>query len=339
MQTPHSQRTSVFRAVKWRVRLVLKWLSDSSVCCHLSKILFRILFRLLGEEIRTAIPVSSLKGNRVLILAPHIDDEVIGCFGAMKSYLDRGRPVWIAYLTRSQKKGSKRTEEHVALERKQEAKEVAEALGIATDNLYFLEGEDGNLAGSEVSADLRKVVEKVQPDTIFLPCPLDSHRDHRAVTQHLLRALDRMDSSHVQLLIYESQSPITIFYGNVLLDISSLVGEKQKILKLFKSQKNSFSFSRHLNEIEGLLYKKSCELFLRSSVEELRAFHQKMERDRKLVENASSFPIPCGTVCGSFWSYLSSYRVKSQLTMLGQSEQDGCVCEDGYKKTDVERSS
>lgn len=233
-------------------------------------IYFKVFFYLNKEEIGGSNQlVEELPGSRVLILAPHIDDETIGCGGAILKYRNRGISPYVCYLTRSQKKGSKASEEEVALERKKEAYLLFERLGLARENMFFLSGRDGDLRGSHIGEELTEVIEKTQPDTIFLPIFLDTHQDHYAANIKLLQVYRKRPDlfKDTEIFLYEAQSPITQLYSNVSLDISEQYEEKMDLLKVFKSQKTDFAFVKNLNRINGLaLGLKQAEVFINMEI-------------------------------------------------------------------------
>ncbi|MGH4120735.1 PIG-L deacetylase family protein [Clostridium sp.] len=211
---------------------------------------------------------NSLEGETIIILAPHIDDDIIGCGGAIMKYLSENKDVYIVYLTNSGKQGSKTEKTKVIEERKLEAIDVAYALNIKKEKLFFLNGEDGDLINSNIDDELQKITDSVNPDTIFMPCFIDSHNDHFAVTEILgrLNTKKRGMFSNVNLYLYESQSPLTPLYSNVFLDITDIYEKKKKLIKLYVSQTSDFKFTYYMSKINGCAFnsKPLCEVYLKT---------------------------------------------------------------------------
>lgn len=97
-------------------------------------------------------------GERILILAPHPDDEVLGCGGLVQAALAQGEEVWIAWMTcgdgpwlgaeEMAKKLRLRSQDYLNLgrRRQEEARAAARVLGVPEDHLFFLGYPDQGLA-------------------------------------------------------------------------------------------------------------------------------------------------------------------------------------------------
>ena len=134
--------------------------------------------------------ISTPPAARVLVLSPHIDDDVIGCGGVLQQHAMAGATVTSVYL------------QDGGPIREAEAHEAAKLIGIS--ELIFLRWglkpttgprhgtRPGTKAEFEVRestiAGLRAVVERVRPDLVYAPFFLDPHPDHAAATR-LLGAL------------------------------------------------------------------------------------------------------------------------------------------------------
>src|SRR5687768_17661592 len=89
--------------------------------------------------------VDQPEGDTILVIAPHPDDDVIGCGGTIRLHILSGHVVYIVYLTDGEK-GIKDFEKVRTIEiRKQEASHAAGLLGVPNDNLFFLHLSDGNV--------------------------------------------------------------------------------------------------------------------------------------------------------------------------------------------------
>ena len=263
---------------------------------------------------------NELSGKNILILAPHIDDDVIGCGGAIIKYLEKGSNVSIVYLTNSGKQGSKSEKTGIISERKNEALDVASKLKLPSSNLYFLQGEDGDLINSDISKNLEEIIKKIKPDTIFTPCIYDTHNDHYATNEILLKVYKNNESffNTIDLFIYETQSPLTGFYSNYAIDISTLMDFKMSLALLYKSQPSTFKFMKDLHKINSLSFSNTSyiELYLKTTFNN----YQKLAND-----NCSNFQqylaikkllIPNGDSRDLIKSFKSSLNVKVKLKDL-----------------------
>lgn len=243
----------------------------------INSVYFPFFFKKLHKELLSRNEFcTELPGENILILAPHIDDEVIGCGGAAIKYKIKGKQVFICYLTDSGKRGSGTDAVEIIKERKSEALNIAEKLHIPPQNLFFLSCSDGNLINEDVKNNLYEVISSIKPDVIFVPCIIDTHMDHYAATVKLLEVYgkDKDILENTTLYLYESQSPLTQFYSNVCLQITDVITEKEKLLSLYKSQKTDFKFVIELNKVNGWAFEKNmfCECFIKTSFKKYNQF-------------------------------------------------------------------
>lgn len=268
-------------------------------------------------ERRRNVITKELEGERILILAPHVDDELIGCGGAMMNYVHREKSVSIAFLTEGAKRSAAMGIQNMSEVREKEAREAASLIGIHKENLYFLHGEDGNLRHSPVENKLKDVIQKVQPDTVFLPVVMDTHIDHRAVSWHLYKVLkdllDKKDYDKLKrLYMYEVQSPITHYYGNVVLDISSNTDRKRSLMLTgYLSQKDLPSFAGLMDQYNGILFDTDgAEIYLRCDINR---FMSVMKENKEDFERESLSLIKLENSMKVISSYLSSKKQKHLL--------------------------
>ncbi|MBM3666510.1 MAG: PIG-L family deacetylase [Actinobacteria bacterium] len=144
------------------------------------------------RAVRSGGPVTGVPPfRRVLVIAPHPDDESLGCAGTMALLSDQGATV--TTLTASDgeaTQGSSLPAEEIARTRRAEAQRAAAEVGASA---HFLGLPDGGLAQhpNELASGLRKAIGELEPEAVFAPWPLDGGSDHRAVAQALAGVLDR----------------------------------------------------------------------------------------------------------------------------------------------------
>jgi len=190
----------------------------------------------------------------VLVIAPHPDDEVIGCGGAIWSRVQRGDRVSVVFLT-SGELGLKHLAQQKAWKiRETEARNAAKILGLA--RFHFLRQPDWMLAGHVAATVqvLRPVVEKERPGVIYLPHPNDGHPDHQASLPILRIALKRCPRLKPELLAYEIWTPLATH--DVVVDISKAMPRKLRALRAHRSQLGEFDYVKAvtgLNQFRGAL--------------------------------------------------------------------------------------
>lgn len=133
------------------------------------------------------------KGDVVaLVIAPHPDDEALGCGGMILRKCRAGQPVHVLYLT----DGSASHPDHPTLSptrlkvlRAEEARRALGILGVDPARIHFLEAKDGSLntVGCEergiLIGQIKAVIHQVVPNEIFLPYRRDGSSEHEAAFQ------------------------------------------------------------------------------------------------------------------------------------------------------------
>lgn len=190
----------------------------------------------------------------VLVIAPHPDDEVIGCGGTVRLRAERGERVAVVFLT-SGELGLKSLPQAQAWKiRENEARQAARILGLA--ELYFLRQPDWMLNKHVPAAAglLRKILTAEKPDVIYLPHPKDGHPDHQATLPILRVALRRQRVLKPEMMAYEIWTPLA--EHDVVTDISAVMPRKLRALRAHRSQLEEFDYARAvsgLNQFRGTL--------------------------------------------------------------------------------------
>jgi LmbE family N-acetylglucosaminyl deacetylase len=124
--------------------------------------------------------------GRALILAPHADDEAIGCGALIARKAAAGTEVVIVIASdgRASKRAAELGGDELARLRRTEAIDAASALGVPQEAVRFLDFEDSTLDQNRTPLlqAITRVAEEVQPDEIYSP-HADQHDDHRALSE------------------------------------------------------------------------------------------------------------------------------------------------------------
>src|SRR5690349_15743306 len=84
-------------------------------------------------------------GSRVMVIAPHPDDETFGCGGAIALHRQLGHPVDIVFLTNGERGIAGKKPDEVSSIRKAEAIRATQIIGVEAAALHFLQLPDGTL--------------------------------------------------------------------------------------------------------------------------------------------------------------------------------------------------
>ncbi len=143
-------------------------------------------------------PLQLSSQGPALVLAPHADDEALGCGALLAARCAAGAEIHVAYFTDGAAGLSKLTSDAraaLALQRRQEAVAAMGTLGLGEDHLHFLNAPDGrlkDLTGTERAhweAALRQLITRVRPAEILLPGRADGSSEHEAMFRLLATAL------------------------------------------------------------------------------------------------------------------------------------------------------
>lgn len=175
--------------------------------------------------------VKHIDAHRVLVLAPHPDDEVFGCGGAIMRHIALHQPVHVIITTDGAHGVDAEERARHVQQRQQESRTAAAVLDYGTPT--FWDYPDRALAyGEKLVNEIVDAIGKTQADLIYAPSVYEIHPDHRALGMAALEAARRC-SNPVQLALYEIGQPIR---PNLLLDISDLAERKMQAMHCFASQ-------------------------------------------------------------------------------------------------------
>lgn len=174
----------------------------------------------------------------VLVIAPHPDDEAIGCAGAILQHVEQGDHVEVLYLTSGEKGCPGRDEAETAATREAEADDAAHILEVAATD--FWREPDGALKVTEDLVNrLVLLLLQAQTDLVYVTHARESHTDHRAAAELVRRALLRLPS--VRCLTYEVWTPLTRY--DRVLDTASYQSTKDTAIRAHASQQRRIDFA------------------------------------------------------------------------------------------------
>ena len=198
-------------------------------------------------------PIERFDESPVLVLAPHSDDEVIGCGGVIARHVRAGATVHVVFMTDgrwgdgslfspglSAAERQQRQSTLVAL-RQEEARCAARLLG--SQHLHFLDLPDGALRVNEQSVALmRERLATIRPQIVYLPFVYDLHEDHWQTNRVFAAAVRQLPPDRaVMVRGYEVWTPLL---ANRVADISDLMPLKREALACFKSQLRDQDYTR-----------------------------------------------------------------------------------------------
>lgn len=118
--------------------------------------------------------------KRVLVVAPHPDDDVIGCGGSIVKHLQNGNDVHVVYCTDTTDiDTATMSREDYRLQRLPEIRVAAVTLGLKPENLTILDHAPWKFDPERLRFDILQVTRQVKPSILYIPHEKDSHIDHQ----------------------------------------------------------------------------------------------------------------------------------------------------------------
>jgi len=196
--------------------------------------------------------------HTVLVVAPHPDDETLGCGGTLLRLAAQGARLGWLIVTGM-------TEQYTDAQRQQRADTVAkvtEAYGFA--EVYPLDkptAELDTLPMSELIEGIGTVFADFQPDWLLLPHSGDAHSDHRVVFDACVACSKWFRYPSIKrVMSYETLSetdaalPVSgwpVFQPNYFINIGEQLSRKLEIMELYDSELGEFPFPRSRVALEA----------------------------------------------------------------------------------------
>lgn len=211
----------------------------------MKKFFIKKLYKILLNRIYNPFIINNVKpielipneGDKYLVIAPHPDDESIGCGGIMSVYPDLFD---VLCLTHGDENDIRKTEMQNAMN----------YAGIK--NLTMLNIRDKHIIDGQNEFDKFDIGKY---DIIFIPYIFDQHKDHKAVSLLLLNKLKHCNYKRtLKIAYYEVWSAINMPLAYV--NISNVIENKKNMINCHKSQiasKNYADKITALNSYRGLL--------------------------------------------------------------------------------------
>ena len=196
---------------------------------------------------------------RVLVIAPHPDDEVLGCGGTIVRHAKQGDSVYVCIVTKAY--APDWSEEFL----KNRPLEIAESNKILNiTRTYFLDYPTVKLdtiPQKELNEAIAKVVSEISPQVLYVPHRGDLTTDHRLVFDAAMVVVRPKPVAVIKrVLSYETLSetewaapfPESAFMPNVYVDISDALETKLKAMAAYKTELKEYPHPRSLEAISAL---------------------------------------------------------------------------------------
>jgi len=189
--------------------------------------------------------ISQPAGEKVLVLAPHPDDETLGCGGTIRLLLESKKSVKVIFLTSGDKADVshpaacvKHSLEHTtdySVMREKEAVKALKVLGVTDYEFMRFPDRELHKYFKSVHERLLQIIKGYLPDTIYSPSPIELNPDHRTAAA-LSFGIQRTGTENCRperIIFYEVTTPLR---PNMLIDITSAYRRKKRAIKKYRTQ-------------------------------------------------------------------------------------------------------
>jgi len=203
------------------------------------------------------------KKKRVLIVAAHPDDEILGCGGTIAKLVKKGYEVYTLILgegiTSRDKIRDRKKREKEILELKKQIHKANKILGVKEIFCFdFPDNRFDSVDFLDIVKTIEEIKNNIKPDIVFTHSKADLNIDHRITYKAVLTAMRPLPSESVKLIYSfeilsstEWNYPLS-FSPNVYFDIENTLNLKIEAMKEYKGELREYP---HPRSVEGIKIK------------------------------------------------------------------------------------
>ncbi len=203
--------------------------------------------------------------NKVLFIAPHPDDETLGCGGTILKHAHQGDEIHWLVLTTT--KDSTLFDKAYHLKREEELKHINKFYNFDSFvQLDFKTAELDSYSKKDLIDVVKKEIININPCVIYLPFSEDPHSDHRIsfeVLESICKKfrLKKLKSIRAYETLSETNHDLNrkSFKPNLWIDISEFLDEKIKAMEIYTSEYGEHPFPRSKKSIKALAILRGSE--------------------------------------------------------------------------------
>lgn len=196
---------------------------------------------------------------KILVIAPHPDDETLGCGGILFKHKAEGDEIYWLIVTGISKDTGWAND--AVIKRDNEMNSVSKKYGFSdVFNLRLPTTKIDTLPLSDLIGKITDVYKNIKPDVIYMPFAYDVHTDHQIIAKALQSTFKWFRYPHIKkVYMYETLSETEfnivenrVFRPNVFINISQYLGNKIETMKIYDGEMGDFPFPRSEKAIRSL---------------------------------------------------------------------------------------
>ena len=202
----------------------------------------------------------------ILVISPHMDDEVLGCGGTISRHVEEGSDVFVCFA--AHRVYNHKFDEKKNKVEKAHALKSKEILGYKEAVFFDLNDERLDVCVQDIIIPLEQYILKVKPAIVYCPFNGDNNQDHRAVFQAARVALRPVSTSYIKkILMYEvpsstEQSPPLYecaFLPNYYVNITDFIDRKLQAVTCYETERRQYPHPRSEKALKVLAQKRGTE--------------------------------------------------------------------------------
>ena len=189
---------------------------------------------------------------KILVLAAHPDDEVLGMGGTIKKLSDLGNKIHLCVV--SEGASAQYKNKKMIKIRENACIKSGKKLGIASFSfLGFPDAKLDSIPQVEINIQIEKVVSKFHPDIVYTISGGDGSKDHEKVFDSTVVACRAFKTKIKKIISYELPGPrIFPFEPNIYEDVTKEMQFKNKAFSIYASEMEKYPHPRSIESIESL---------------------------------------------------------------------------------------
>jgi LmbE family N-acetylglucosaminyl deacetylase len=200
------------------------------------------------------------KNKKVIVFAPHPDDETLGCGGyLLKLKKENANISWVIFTEMNKDTGYSHKK---VQDKKKQIKKVAIKYGFKNVfELGYSPGTLDKLPLQNLITELTNIIKIVRPNLVLIPHANDIHTDHFICNRAILSSTKSFRNPYIKkLLVYETLSETEFkesysdnkFIPNYFVDVSKYLDSKINIMKIYKDEIMKEYMPRSISTIKAL---------------------------------------------------------------------------------------
>jgi LmbE family N-acetylglucosaminyl deacetylase len=201
-------------------------------------------------------------GKKILVVAAHPDDEILGCGGSIIKLQKKNKSIYTVFLSNGVSSRNLKNKNKEILRRKSAAIKCNKYIKSKIIDFFdYPDNKFDTVPFLNIVKDLEKVIEKHKPDCIFTHSDSDLNIDHKITLAAVVTACRPYAYKFIKtILSFEVPSSTESnflkkhkkFQPNYFIDISNTIKKKIKAIKIYKDELRKFPHPRSIKYIKSL---------------------------------------------------------------------------------------